>query len=487
MARLLGIDVGTTGCKLLLTDETGRVRASAGREYPLSTPRPGWSEQNPEDWWAGVEAAMGELDLTGLDAIGLAGQMHGSVFLDENGNVVRPALLWNDARTGAECAEIEAAVGSARLREITGNPALVGFTLPKVLWLRRNEPELFARVRTVMLPKDYIRYRLSGMIATDVSDASGVGALDLRARDWSDEVLGAVGLSRDLFPPVFESYQIAGRTKDAVPIAAGGGDQAAAAVGTGAVEPGIVSLSLGTSGVVFSALPGLQIDPTGAVHVFCHADGGYHAMGVVLSAGGGLRWYRDALGGGRSYDEIADSARTSEAGARGLSFLPYLAGERAPHNDPGARAAFVGATLAHGRAEFDRAVFEGVSFALADAWGALERLGAEARAVRVTSGGAKSALWTGILGDLFGTPLRRLEADEGPALGAALLAGVAAGVWPDVRAATRSAVREGAECPPRGEDLGGAYAAFRALYPALRSARETTWAEPSPQARGNLS
>jgi xylulokinase len=466
MATLLGIDVGTSGCKAIAIDGSGKVLGQASSEYPLSMPEPLWSEQNPEDWWRGVQSCLEQLSAWKPDAIGLTGQMHGSVFLDAEDGVIRPAILWNDQRTAAECEEIEKAVGAARLRQITCNPMLTGFQLPKLVWLRNHEPEAFERVRSVLLPKDYIRFRLSGVKATDVSDASGTGALDVPRRKWSGEVLDCLGLSSGLFPEVLESAEVSGKTANGIPIVAGAGDQAAGAVGTGTVLPGVISVSLGTSGVVFASLEEPEALPSGAAHTFCHANGKWHAMGVMLSCGGALRWFRDSFGNG-GYDELAAMASGVEAGAEGLSFLPYLTGERCPYPDPSARAAFVGATLRHGKAHFARSVFEGISFGLADCLQLLLDLGAMAEEIRVTGGGARSPFWVQMLADLFRIPCSTLTFDEGPAFGAAILAGVGTGVWNDVGEACERVVRMAQTYQPGPTDYGEPHRRFRSLYPAL--------------------
>lgn len=474
VARLLGIDVGTSGAKALLIDETGKVLRSASAEYPLSTPRPLWREQDPEDWWKRVESCISDIGEQEPDAIGLTGQMHGAVFLDRRGAVIRPAILWNDQRTAEECAEIDRMIGKARFREITCNPPLTGFQAPKILWLRKHEPQHFAQIRSVLLPKDYIRFRLSGEMASDVSDASGTALFDVPNRKWSMEILEKLALDPEWFPRVDESWMVGCCTRVSecleagVPIVAGGGDQAAGAVGTGAVEPGIVSVSLGTSGVVFTSLDSPQYDPTGAAHTFCHANGAWHAMGVMLSCGGSLRWHRDTFGMGKSYDELAALAERVEVGSEGLTFLPYMSGERTPHHDPAARGAFVGATLSHSPSHFARAVFEGASFGLMDGMEVLKELGAQADEIRVTGGGAKSGFWVQMLAELFGKTCRTLEVDEGPAFGAALLAGVGAGVWPSVNAACKAAVRFKSRYEPSNVNYSKAYRRFRDLYPALK-------------------
>lgn len=468
MAKLLGIDIGTSGCKVLLIDERGTVLKSASAEYPLSVPQPLWSEQNPEDWWTGVQACLEEIDEPNVDAIGLSGQMHGAVFLDANDDVIRPAILWNDQRTAAECKEIDDIVGKDRVRAITCNPPLTGFQLPKLLWLRNHEPENFAKVRSLLLPKDYIRFKLSGVKAGEVSDAAGTGTFDVPNRRWSQEMIGALELNDSIFPEVFESHVVSAKTKDGVPIVGGGGDQAAGAVGTGAVEPGVISVSLGTSGVVFTAIDAANYDPAGAVHTFCHANGGWHAMGVMLSCGGALRWYRDTFGAGRSYDEISQAASKVGVGCEGLTFLPYLTGERSPHNDPMARASWSGATLAHGSGHFARSVFEGMSFGLLDGFNALKVLGASSSEVRVTSGGAKSEFWLQMLADIFQVPCQTLASDEGPAMGAAILAGVGAGIWPDVVTACRATVHAKKRIEPSGADYSVAQKKYTELYRCLR-------------------
>ncbi|MCW5941369.1 MAG: xylulokinase [Fimbriimonadaceae bacterium] len=474
MSRFLGIDLGTSGVKALVVDENGRLLKQATAEYPLLVPRPLWSEQRPEDWWNGVLQVLGELDEPNPEAIGVTGQMHGSVFLDANDESIRPALLWNDQRTAAECAEIDARFGPENVRRVTCNPPLTGFQAPKILWLRNHEPDAFARLRTVLLPKDFVRLKLTGEKATDVSDASGTGVFQVAGRRWATELLAALDLPTSLFPKSFESWEVTGKTKgvpglaDGIPVVAGGGDQAAAAVGTGAVKPGVVSVSLGTSGVVFVALEEPRFHPQGAAHTFCHANGAWHAMGVMLSCGGALRWYRDTLGGGQTYDELTQKAETAPPGCDGLTFLPYLTGERCPHNDPLARGGFLGLTLAHTEGHLARAVFEGISFGLVDGMALLRELGARVKEIRVTSGGAKSGFWVQLLADAFEAPCHTLELDEGPALGAAILAGVGVGLWPNVPSACEAVVRRRATTEPSGTSYADAYRRYRAAYPATK-------------------
>lgn len=456
MPRLVGLDLGTTSCKAVAIDEAGRLLASASREYKLLTPRPGWTEQDPADWWSAALDCLSHLGER-PDAVGLTGQMHGSVFLDDTGSVIRPALLWNDQRTAAEAADFEQRVGRERLMRITRNPALTGFQAPKALWLRRHEPDNFSRLATLLLPKDYIRFRLCGERITDTSDASGTSLFDVVQRRFCPELAEAVGLGLGQLPGCVEGFEPAGRVSwevlpgwAGVPIAGGGGDQAAAAVGTGAVAPDVVSVSLGTSGVVFSAQNDSAYDPEGRVHTFCHANGSWHSMSVMLSCGGALRWARDTFGFA-GYDEMA--ALAAERHQTESVFLPYLAGERAPHNDPNLRGAFRGLSLTDGRAEIAGAVFDGVTFGLCDGLDILTEIrgGHRPDALRVTGGGAASDYWMQLLADATGCVTVRIEADEGPAFGAALLAGVCAGVWPSVGQAAAEAVRVGREFRPGPE------------------------------------
>ena len=471
MTQLVGLDVGTTGVKALALSPEGDVLARAEESYELSTPHPGWAEQDPEDWWRAAERA---LDALGGEpaAIGLSGQMHGLVVLDDRDRVLRPAILWNDQRTEAECVEIEERVGLARLIQLTGNRALTGFTAPKLLWLRRHEPTTYAQVAHVLLPKDYVRLRLTGEQAIDVADASGTLLFDVARRRWSQEMLEALELDPAWLPRALESPEVSGETAAGIPVAAGSGDQAAAALGVGVDRPGPVSVVLGTSGVVFAALPAFAADPQARVHAFCHAvPGGWHAMGVMLSAGGSLRWLRDVLGARGGYDELTAAAEEWPAGSEGLTFLPYLSGERTPHADPHARAAFAGLTLRHDRGALVRAVLEGVAYGLRDSLELLRELGVDPRDGRVSGGGARSELWLRILASVLGLPIRRTTADEGSAYGAALLGGVAAGVFRDVHEAVATCVRLLDPVDPDPQWLDAyehGYRRFQLLYPALR-------------------
>ena len=492
----IGLDVGTSGVKGIAVSADGAVVAAATADYPLLTPRPGWTEQDPEAWWRASCAVLRDLRARApapIEAIGLTGQMHGAVFLDADDRVIRPAILWNDQRTAAACEEIERRVGAPRLRQIAGNPALTGFQAPKVLWLRQHEPDAHARVRRLLLPKDFIRQRLTGAAATDASDAAGTLLLDLAARDWSEEILHALEIPRAWLPRVHEGPEVTGTVSAAgaratglpegLPVVAGGGDNAAAAVGCGAVRAGTGFVSLGTSGVVFVPSDTLRIDPGGALHAFCHAvPGQYHLMGVVLSAGGSLRWYRDVVAQDQAapadvaatdpYECLTADAASVAPGAEGLYFLPHLAGERTPHMDPDARGAWIGLTLAHRRAHLVRAVLEGVGFALKDSLVPMQRLGVSPETLLAVGGGARSALWRQILAATLGVRLQRLAVEEGPALGAALLAMVGAGVHADVDAAVAAAVRT--EGPPESPDpaleqrYDELFSDFAMLYPALK-------------------
>ena len=489
---LLGIDISTTGAKALVIDTAGAVMVSATEEYPLYTPKPLWSEQNPEDWWQGtVTAVKRALTASGVSAgeiagIGLTGQMHGLVLLDRAGRVLRPAILWNDQRTGAQCAEITAAAGGLeRLLALTGNAMLPGFTAPKIAWVREHEPEIYDRVSHILLPKDYIRYRLTGEFATEVSDASGTALFDVENRRWSTEMANLLQVPMGWLPACAESHVVTGKISalaavatglaEGTPVAGGGGDQASQAVGSGIVRPGIISVTSGTSGVVFAHQERYAAEPAGRLHVFCHAvEGAWHAMGVMLSAGGAFRWFRDALAneekvaaaaaGRDPYDLLTNAAAEIQPGAEGLLFLPYLTGERCPHPDPNARGAFVGLTLRHGKAHMTRAVLEGVSFGLRDSLELIRTLGVPIEQVRASGGGARSPLWRQIQADVFGTELVLINVTEGAAFGAALLAGVGVGHYADVREAVDACVRVVSSTTPEP----AAVAAYDKLYPLYR-------------------
>lgn len=467
MARLLGIDVGTSALKAVLIDETGAVIKSASAEYPLATPHTGWAEQSPEDWWAACQTCLTEIGEL-PDAIGLTGQMHGSVFLDSQGQVVRPALLWCDQRTKQQCADIEAKVGKGEVVRITCNPMLPGFQLPKLIWLRDNEPTAFGQVAHVLLPKDFLAYRLTGHMQSEPSDASGTGAFNVSQKTWSPELLERLGVNEALFPACAESWSVVGVTQNGVPVVAGGGDQAAGAVGVGAVEPGVVSLSMGTSGVAFGTVKRPMPDPSGSAHVFCHANGGWHAMGVTLSCGGAVRWARDVLCPQLSYEQMTSLASDSEVGANGVSFSTYLAGERCPDLADAAMGGFVGLSLSTTTADLVRAVFEGATYSLAGCVEAIARLGCESSELRLTGGGATSPFWAQMVADAVGKPCVTLRVDEGPALGAAILAGVGVGVWSSVEDACRQTITLVHRYEPSGVNYERAERAHKALYPALK-------------------
>jgi len=477
MTHLVGLDVGTTGVKALAISAEGAVLARAEQEYPLSTPWPGWAEQDPADWWRASETALAGVGVDGADGIGLSGQMHGLVTLDRDDRVLRPAILWNDQRTAAECAEIEARLGLERLVALTGNRALTGFTAPKLLWLRRHEPAVYSRIEHVLLPKDYIRLRLGGERAIDVADASGTLLFDVGHRRWSDEMLEVLEVPAAWLPPAFESPEVSARTAGGVPIAAGAGDQAAGALGVGVDRPGALSVVLGTSGVVFVALPRFQADPEARVHAFCHAvPDGWHAMGVMLSAAGSLRWLRDAVAPASSYDELLAEAAGVPPGSDGVLFLPYLSGERTPHADPNARGAFTGLSLSHRRGHLVRAVLEGVAYGLRDSLELLRGLGVRPELGRASGGGARSRLWLEIVASVLGLPLELTAVEEGAAYGAALLGGVAAGVFSDVHEAVAACVRVRQRIETDDawrEAYEAGYARFRALYPALEPLEES--------------
>lgn len=495
--KLLGIDVGTGGTRAVVVDEAGAVVASATSEHaPFASPQIGWAEQDPRDWWrATIEAVRGVLAQPGVRAdeiacVGFSGQMHGAVMLDERDEVLRAALIWCDQRTDPQCKAITEKVGAERLIELTSNPALTNFTLTKLLWVREHQPELWERFRTILLPKDYVRLRLTGDRAIDVADASGTLLLDVANRRWSDAMLDALELDRSCLPSLFESPEITGRVsadgaeatglREGTPVVAGAGDQAAGAVGMGIVQPGAVSATIGTSGVVFAATSRPALDKKGRVHTFCHAiPGRWHVMGVTQAAGLSLRWFRDRFGTGNDapgdvdpYELLSKEAASAPPGSDGVLWAPYLMGERTPHLDPHARAALVGLAASHTRAHVVRAILEGVAFSLRDTLTIFAEMDVPVENIRLGGGGARSPVWRQIQADVYGRAVEILAAEEGAAYGAALLAGVGAKVWPTVDEACASAVRV-AERVEADESsiavMNKSYAAYRALYPALRS------------------
>ncbi|HEX7770948.1 MAG TPA: xylulokinase [Pyrinomonadaceae bacterium] len=489
MTLLLGIDLSTTGAKALLIDPEGRVISSTTTPLNLSTPFPLWSEQEPHEWWEAtansIRQALADANASGesVAAIGLTGQMHGLVVLDQERHVLRPAILWNDQRCGAECDEIRARVSLERLVRITGNDALTGFTAPKILWLETHEPEVYRRIHHVLLPKDYIRYKLTGALAMDKADGSGTMLFDLRKRSWSSEILDALHINAGWLPPTFEGHEITSDVSSAAaeltglrrgtPVVAGGGDQSAQAIGVGVVRPGTMAVTLGTSGVVFAATESPLIEPQGRLHAFCHAVAGrWHLMGVMLSAAGSLQWYHDKLARDKSFAELAGEAAQVSAGSEGLIFLPYLSGERTPHPDPLARGAWIGLTARHDQAHLTRSVLEGVAFGLKDIFCLMKEAGlGVVDQVRLSGGGAKSSLWRQILADILGAELVTVNTTEGAAYGAALLAGVAAGVWPNVDTACAQTISVSDRISPDPRSVAiyqVVYEHYRNLYPALK-------------------
>jgi xylulokinase len=504
MSHLLGIDVGTSGTKVLLVDPEGKPVASATETYPLHTPKPNWSEQDPADWWAAsakaTKAVLRKAGLKGSDvrAVGLSGQMHGSVFLDAAGKVLRRALLWNDQRTAKQCDDItRLAGGRDALIGMVSNPALTGFTAPKILWLRDNEPAKYEKIRRVLLPKDYIRFKLTGEFATEVSDASGTLLLDVKARGWCKPLLSKLGIPAEWMPAVHESTVVSGKIGNAAavetglaegtPVVGGGGDCAAGAVGTGIVRSGVVSVSLGTSGVVFAHSDTVQTDPAGRVHTFCHAvPGKWHVMGVMLSAAGSLEWFCDALGEPEAtaaakakkpvFEVLVDEmAAKTPVGCEGLMFLPYLTGERSPHADPTARGAWIGLTRRTDKAAMVRALLEGVTYGLRDSLEIIRGLGVPVGEVRALGGGAKSPFWRQMLADAFAAPIAQVS-DEGAAFGVALLAGVGTGLWKDVPEACDATLDIGKKTKPRAK-LTAAYDARYPLWQKLYRSLKSDFAE----------
>jgi xylulokinase len=499
MSVYLGIDIGTSGTKTLAINPRGRILAQASVEYPIYHPKPLWSEQDPDDWWNAtvktIRAVVKKAKLKPADvrAIGLSGQMHGSVFLDKKNKIVRRALLWNDQRTATECEEIERRAGGRQaLIGMVANPALTGFTAPKILWLRNHEPKNFAKVAKILLPKDDVRRRLTGEFATEVSDASGMLLLDVVHRRWSRELLSKLELDPNLFATCYESEQVTGKLQPEVAkslslspdclVVGGAGDCAAGAVGNGIVRKGVLSTSIGTSGVVFVHSDTPQVDPDGRLHTFCHAvHGKWHMMGVTLAAGGSLQWFRNALCetmatvAKRSkidvYDVLTEEAAVTPPGAEGLFFLPYLAGERTPHADPLARGAFVGLTLKHTRGHMVRALLEGVTYALRDCLAIIEEQGVAVKQVRASGGGAKSPFWRQLQANVLGKTVVQMAADEGPAYGVALLAAVGAGEFKDVVEACDATVKTtretktNAKVKPRYD---AAFPVYQQLYRSLR-------------------
>lgn len=498
MAFLLGIDIGTSGTKTVLFDESGSTIASALGEYPLYQPNIGWAEQDPEDWWKATYITIKEvLQKSGIKpcdikGIGLSGQMHGAVLLDKEYNALRKAIIWCDQRSSAECDQITSLIGKERLIEITANPALTGFTASKVMWVKNKEPEIFEKIKKILLPKDYIRFRLTGEFATEVSDASGMQFMDIPARKWSSEVLGKLGIDRSLLGELYESQEVSGKLSryaaemtgllEGTPVVGGAGDQAAGAVGNGIVRPGVISSTIGTSGVVFAYAEKVSIDPKGRVHTFCHAvPNTWHIMGVTQGAGLSLKWFRDnfCIEEKRTADLMKidpyvlldDEAAKVDAGCSGLIFLPYMMGERTPHLDPNAKGVFFGLSAKHEKPDMLRAIMEGVVFSLKDCLEIIKEMGVDVSEVRASGGGGKSKLWRQMQADVFGTDITTINSSEGPALGVALLAGVGVGVYDSVPQACEATIKvkslQKAD-KALNSKYGKSYSIYKQLYNSLK-------------------
>lgn len=489
--NFLGIDIGTGGSRAVLIDESGKGIASATEEHAaFASPEIGWAEQHPDDWWRAsvlaIRSVLQKSDAGKISALSFSGQMHGSVLLGADDRPLRPALLWCDQRTEKQCLKITERIGKERLIELVCNPAVTGFTLPKLLWVREHEPEIWKQVRSVLLPKDYIRLRLSGDKASDVADSSGTLYFDVQNRKYSGEMLEALEIDEKLLPKVYESIEVVGQVskaaaeetglKEGTLIVAGAGDNAAGAIGMGVVSPGTVSATIGTSGVIFGVTPQPRLDMKGRIHTLCHAiPGRWHNTGVTLSAGLSLKWFRENFGEGKSFDHLGDAAAKIPSGSDGAIWLPYLMGERTPHLDAGARAAFVGLTASHTKAHMTRAVMEGVAFSLRDSFEIFKETGAEIGKIRLGGGGAKSKIWRQIQADVYGQAVEILEADEGAAFGAALLAGVGAGAWDTVDEACERTIRVAETVDPNTgsiDKLNNNYEAYRLLYSALLPAMD---------------
>lgn len=493
--NIIGLDIGTSSVKALLVSGTGEVLKATSPEYPFQTPFPLWAESDPEIWWEATKKAIKELlqevDPASISAIGLTGQMHGMVALDKSGKVLRPCIMWNDQRSHVECEEISSIVGAQRVLEITGNPILAGFTAPKIKWVQKNEPDIFNQIAKVLLPKDYIRFRLTGEFFSDVSDASGTSLLNVGERKWSEEIMDALGWDLSWLPVVTESTEMSTKVSAAgaeetglppgVPVAAGGGDCAAQAVGSAIVEEGKVSVTLGTSGVVFAQSDKYRVEPQGKLHAFCHAvPGKWHLMGVMLSAAGSFQWYKNTLGDleakleeegkGDAYELLTRNAESVAAGSDGLFFLPYLSGERTPYADPHAKGSFIGLTLRHRKEHMTRSVLEGVSYGLNDSLELMKKLGVNPDDIQLSGGGTKSKLWKQMLADIFNAPCSMVNAREGAAYGAALLAAVGVGEFQDVASAARSWIRKTENILPSAEasNYRKYYSVYQTLYPKLK-------------------
>ena len=494
--NFIGIDVGTSSVKALLVDESGVVIKKATPEYDFSTPKSLWAEANPSDWWEATQNAiktlLGNMDSSQIGGIGLTGQMHGMVALDEGGNVLRPCIMWNDQRSHVECKEITNRIGREKILEITGNPVLPGFTAPKILWTQKNEPEVFSAIKKILLPKDYIRFKLTGEFFSDVSDASGTSLLDIEKRSWAKEIFQAMEWPLSWMPEVTESTEPSSKISQeaaqltglqaGTPVVAGGGDCAAQAVGSGIVEEGKISVTLGTSGVVFAQSDSYKVEPNGKLHAFCHAvPGKWHLMGVMLSAAGSFQWYKNEFGqdeqriedggGPNAYELLTDGASEIKAGSEGLFFLPYLSGERTPHPDPYAKGCFIGMSLRHTKKHLTRSVLEGVSYGLNDSLSLMKGLGINPNETILTGGGAQSVLWKQMLADIFFTECSIVNAVEGAAYGAAILASVGVGRYSSVPEACNSWIQKTESIKPGPEQdiYRKYYPVFQSLYPSLKA------------------
>ncbi|MCD4753826.1 MAG: xylulokinase [Anaerolineaceae bacterium] len=489
MQYLLGLDISTTGAKALLCDTSGIVIDTASTELALSTPNPLWSEQNPEDWWNGIVNSIRTLlqktNISGEEiiAIGLTGQMHGLTMLDADGQVIRPAILWNDQRTGPQCDEIRDIVGREKFIDITGNDALTGFTAPKILWVRENDPEAYNRTSHILLPKDYVRFNLTNVYASDRAGGSGTVLFNIKDRDWSSDIIKSLDIPESWLPKTYEGTEITGFISDeaaeitglkaGIPVVGGGGDQAAGAVGAGAVESGIVSLTLGTSGVVFATTNSPFVESEGRLHAFCHAvPDRWHLMGVMLSAAGSLRWFRDTFAPQFEYDDLIASTAKIPVGSEGLYFLPYLTGERNPHPDPLARGGFIGLTVRHSFAHLTRSVLEGVGFGLKDSFELMKQAGlTDIQQIRISGGGSRNPIWRQILADILDTELVTINTSEGGAFGAALLAGVGVNVWKSIDQACKNTIQLTGSTPPMKDSVEAYqhhYDIYHSLYPTLK-------------------
>jgi xylulokinase len=511
---VLGIDVGTSGTRAIIVDEHGRILTSTTEEHePFASPKIGWAEQHPDDWWRAAAIALRKaiapsgIRPENIAAVGFSGQMHGAVMLDGTDRVVRPALIWCDVRTERQCQELKGSIGWEKLIQLTSNPPLANFTLTKFLWTRENEPENWSRVRSVMLPKDYVRFKLTGERATDVADASGTLMLDVARRQWSSEVLQATGFDSSILPSLHESQSVCGQISASgaaatglaagTPVVAGAGDQAAGAVGMGIVAPGAVSATIGTSGVVFAATDEPLRDSLGRLHTFCHAiPNRWHVMGVTQAAGLSLRWFRDRFlsaaekNGVEPYELLAREAATAPAGSDGLLWAPYLMGERTPHLDPSARGALVGLTASHTRAHIIRAILEGVAFSLKDTFTIFSEMSVPVKSIRLGGGGARSALWRQTQADVYGSEVEVLEAEEGAAYGAALLAGVGAKLWGSVDDACKHVLKVKGRVAPNTQTMATMdrnYAAYRRLYQGLKFVFDAEAALPQKNNPGKVS